>query len=63
MKKARTLAVRCLLTGVTLTGACIAAGAWRPPTVSSGAPTPLTLTETWNAGAGTVLNDAPCGVA
>ena len=29
----------------------------------SGAPAQLTLNETWNAGAGTILNDAPCGVA
>jgi hypothetical protein len=57
------MATRCLLTGVTVTGVCIAGVIVAPATVSSGAATPLTLTETWNAGAGTVLNDAPCGVA
>ena len=40
----------------------IAVVAGAPHTVS-GAPAPLTLTETWNGGAGVILNDAPCGVA
>src|ERR1700677_3552669 len=56
------MAARCVLGGVTLSGACIAFGALSPPAVS-GDPAPLTLTETWNSGAGTILNDAPCGVA
>jgi hypothetical protein len=47
---------------VTLAGACIAIGAASTESVS-GSPSPLTLTETWNAGDGTFLNDAPCGVA
>jgi PQQ enzyme repeat len=55
----RRLATRCILTGVTVTGACIALVAETPSSVA--AATPLTLTETWNAGAGTILNDAPCG--
>ena len=62
MKNARRMAARCVLGGITLSGACIAIGAVSPPAVS-GDPAPLTLTETWNSGAGTILNDAPCGVA
>ena len=62
MRHARTWAARCLLAGVTLAGACIAIGAASTESVS-GSPSPLTLTETWNAGDGTFLNDAPCGVA
>ena len=62
MRNARTLAARCLLAGVTLTGACIAIGAATTDSVS-GSPSPLTLTETWNSGLGTFLNDAPCAVA
>lgn len=45
-----------------MTGACIVLGAVSPTSVS-GAPAQLTLSETWNSGAGTILNDAPCGVA
>src|SRR5271167_3108135 len=62
VKNARRMAARCVLGGVTLSGACIAIGAVAPSAVS-GDPAPLTLTETWNSGAGTILNDAPCGVA
>ena len=62
VKNTRRMAARCILGGVTLSGACIAIGAVSPPAVS-GDPAPLSLTETWNSGAGTILNDAPCGVA
>jgi hypothetical protein len=62
LKNARTLAARCTLTGIALAGASVAFVAATPQTVS-GAPAQLTLTETWNAGTGTILNDAPCGVA
>jgi hypothetical protein len=62
VRHARTWAARSLLAGVTLAGASIAIGAASTESVS-GSPSPLTLTETWNAGLGTFLNDAPCGVA
>ena len=62
MKNARSLAIRCTLAGVAVTGACVAIVAVTPQKVS-GAPAPLTLSETWNGGRGTILNDAPCGVA
>ena len=38
----------------------IASGALSAPQASAAAP--LTLTETWNAGAGVSLDDAPCGI-
>jgi hypothetical protein len=47
---------------MVVTGATVAIVAATPQSVS-GAPGQLTLTETWNAGMGTNLNDAPCGVA
>jgi hypothetical protein len=59
---ARQLATRIILAGIPVTGVLVAAGAVSPPSASA-APPQLTLTETWNAGAGTILNDAPCGVA
>ena len=65
MKHAHRLAARGTLTAIALMGASVAFVAVTPQTVS-GAPAPLTLTETWNTGAdhpGVVLNDAPCGVA
>src|SRR6202034_3614001 len=62
LTNARRLATRCIVAGILATGACIALEAASPTSVS-GAPAPLTLTETWNGGAGTILNDAPCGVA
>ena len=57
----RRLAARCILAGISVTGACIVLGTVSAPSAS--AATQLTLTETWNGGAGTILNDAPCGVA
>jgi outer membrane protein assembly factor BamB len=62
MRIARRLATRCIVAGILATGACIALETASPTTVS-GAPAPLTLNETWNGGSGTILNDAPCGVA
>jgi outer membrane protein assembly factor BamB len=47
---------------MVVTGATVAIVAATPQSVS-GAPGQLTLTETWDAGMGTNLNDAPCGVA
>jgi PQQ enzyme repeat len=62
VRNARSLVTRCILAGVAVTGACVAIVAVTPQNVS-GSPAALTLTETWNSGAGTFLNDAPCGVA
>ena len=67
VKNARTVAIRSLLAGLTLGGACIVVGAVSTEGVS-GAPASLNpdVAETWNSGAsipGTILNDAPCGVA
>jgi hypothetical protein len=62
VKNAHRLAARCSLTAIAFAGATVAFVAASPQTVS-GAPAQLTLTETWNAGTGTILNDAPCGVA
>jgi hypothetical protein len=62
LKNAHTLAARCTLTAIALTGVSVAFVAATPQTVS-GAPAQLSLTETWNAGTGTILKDAPCGVA
>jgi PQQ-like domain len=61
VNQARRLATRCIFTGVTVAGTCLAIGAVNTPSVS-GDPAQLLLSETWNAGAGTILNDAPCGV-
>lgn len=60
MTGARRLATRMILATLPVTAVCLA-GAVSPPSASA-APL-LTLTETWHAGAGTILNDAPCGVA
>ncbi len=62
MTHARRLAARCILAGITATGVCVVFGTVSPTSVS-GAPAQLTLSETWNGGAGTILDDAPCGVA
>jgi hypothetical protein len=62
VKNAYRLATRCMLTTVVVTGASVTVLALTPQVVS-GAPAPLTLTETWDSGHGTILNDAPCGVA
>jgi hypothetical protein len=62
VKHAHKLAARCTLTAFVFTGASVAFVAATPENVS-GAPAQLNLSETWNAGAGTILNDAPCGVA
>jgi len=62
VKNARWFAARCILTAMVVTAATVAVVAATPQSVS-GAPGQLTLTETWNAGMGTKLNDAPCGVA
>ena len=59
---AHRLANRCILTSIAVTGATFAIVVATPQSVS-GTPAPLTLTETWNGGMGTFLNDAPCGVA
>jgi len=63
---ARTLTgltlTRLALAVVSMAGAGLAAGALAVPDAAA-APT-VTLTETWNtATAGTILNDAPCGIA
>jgi hypothetical protein len=62
VKNAHRLAARCTVTAFALTGASVGLVAATPQYVS-GAPAQLTLNETWNAGTGTILNDAPCGVA
>ncbi len=62
MTDTRQFATRLLLVGTVLTGAALAAAALGAPPVAA-APTALTLAETWNAGAGVILDDAPCGVA
>ena len=52
---------RLILASIATAGACvIALGGLSAPDV--GAAGTLTLTETWNAGAGIDLNDAPCGI-
>ncbi len=60
VKNARRWVARCTFAGVVAAGACIAIVGSTPERVS-GAPAPLTLSETW-ANGGTILNDAPCGV-
>ena len=60
--QARLLTTRLMLVGTLVTGAGLTAGLTGVPGAGAAA-APLTLTETWNAGAGVVLNDAPCGVA
>ena len=62
VKNAYRLAARSLLAAVAVAGATVAMVAATPENVS-GAPAPLTLSETWSGGLGTNLNDAPCGVA
>ena len=61
VKNAHRWMARCTFAGVVAAGACIAVVGATPQRVS-GAPAPLTLSETWATG-GTILNDAPCGVA
>jgi hypothetical protein len=63
--QARSLATRVVLCCVAAAGASVIGSAAIAPR-AGGAPTPLTLTETWNPGAsmpGTILDDAPCGLA
>jgi hypothetical protein len=60
---AHRLAARCILAGISVTGVFVVLGAASAPSAS--AANPLTLVQTWTSvsSAGTVLNDAPCGVA
>ena len=63
MTHARRLTTRLVLAGFSLAGTCIiASGALSAPQAAAGPPPQLNLSETWNAGFGTALNDAPCGV-
>ena len=62
MTDTRQFATRLLLTATVLAAAALAAAALGAPPVAA-APAALSLTETWNAGAGVTLDDAPCGVA
>ena len=61
VKNAHKWMARCAFAGVVVAGTCIAVVGASPQRVS-GAPAPLSLFETWASG-GTILNDAPCGVA
>ncbi|HVT41582.1 MAG TPA: PQQ-binding-like beta-propeller repeat protein [Acidimicrobiales bacterium] len=65
MKQARSLATRLVLCCTAAAGITVIGAAATAPR-AGGAPTPLTLTETWNptnAMPGTILDDAPCGLA
>ncbi len=55
------LTTRLALACLPVAGACLLPSGvlWSAPAAAA---TPLTLTETWNAGHGTDLDDAPCGV-
>jgi hypothetical protein len=61
MDNAHRWVARCTFAGIMVAVACIAVVGVSPQRVS-GAPAPLSLSETWASG-GTILNDAPCGVA
>ena len=61
MTHARKLTTRLVLASLTVAGTCsILSGAITA--TRAAAASPLTLSETWNAGFGTTLNDAPCGI-
>jgi hypothetical protein len=63
---ARRFTVRLFLVGACVAGACIVLGSAATSPHAAADPVPLILRETWNPDStpyGTVLNDAPCGVA
>ena len=59
---ARMLMTRLVLAGFLVGGTGVTVAVAGSPEAGA-APAQLTLNETWNAGAGVILNDAPCGVA
>ncbi|HXY27734.1 MAG TPA: PQQ-binding-like beta-propeller repeat protein, partial [Acidimicrobiales bacterium] len=59
---ARVLATRLMLAGALGLGAGVVLGTTGTP-LAGGTPASLTLSETWNGGAGVILDDAPCAVA
>ncbi len=59
---ARSLTTHLVSAVALAVGTVVTLGTATAPAADA-APAPLTLNETWNSGAGVVLNDAPCGVA
>ena len=60
--RSRSLTTRLVLAGALAVGAGLTVLSARAEPAGA-APAPLTLSESWNGGAGVILNDAPCGVA